>query len=402
MPYSNTILYGPPGTGKTYNTLLKAAEIITGESYKDRYNEARELYKKLLGSQIEFITFHQNYSYEDFVAGLRPDVDASSIGLRFKEHRGVFYRICKTARDNYLQHSSGQTYIEPSFEQVLDHFLEPLAMDEEIAVSTIARNVGFHITANNGKNLSFRKQSGRTDHTLSIATLKELYEDKREYSLQGLGIYFRPVVDKLKEIAKSLRKETGKIPLKNYVLIIDEINRANISRVFGELITLLEPDKRLGAPHEIQLTLPGLPDDEKFTVPKNLYIIGTMNTADKSIALLDIALRRRFHFEPMYPDTSIEGVQHGDLLERINEQILAKRGADFLIGHAYFMQDENGQFDLADTMNHKVIPLLNEYFYNQKESAIKLILDNAIIDNPAWHVEYDKYRQLKFMINGSV
>lgn len=395
MSHPNTILYGPPGTGKTYNTILKAAEIIKQESFENRYEEAKKIYKELSGDQMEFITFHQNYSYEDFVAGLRPDVESPSVGIRFVEHKGIFYKICQRAKTNYQQHSSGQTYTEATFEDVLETFLEPLEIGDEIEVSTIARNANFHITANNRKNLSFRKQNGGTGHTLSISTMKAMYEGKREYNMQGVGIYLRPVVEKLKELGKQMRKETGIMPLKNYVLIIDEINRANISRVFGELITLLEPDKRLGAKHELSLTLPGLPEDEKFTVPPNLYIVGTMNTADKSIALLDIALRRRFHFEGMYPDSSIKGVQYTDILDKINEQILAKRGADFLIGHAYFMNDDNGNFDLADTMNYKVIPLMNEYFYNQKGDIVKNIIEQAIAGKPM-HVEYDQYRQLKF------
>ncbi|MFI5212026.1 MAG: McrB family protein [Ignavibacteria bacterium] len=394
----NTILYGPPGTGKTYKTILRAAEIITGESFENRYDAAKELYKKLLGDQVQFITFHQNYSYEDFVAGLRPDTSPDNFQLRFKEHKGIFYKICKWARDNYNQHMSGQTYIEPDFDEVLNEFLKPLAeRDEPIQLSTIARNVSFKIYAIFDKNLGLERQTGGREHTLSLTTLKALYEGKREFNLQGLGIYYRPLIDKLKEIAKGLRKETGKVELKKYVLIIDEINRANISRVFGELITLLEPDKRLGAKHELSLTLPGLPDDEKFSVPPNLYIVGTMNTADKSIALLDIALRRRFYFEPLYPDKNIPGVNFPDILEAINIQILDKKNADFLIGHAYFMNDENDKFDLADMMNHKIIPLMTEYFYSQRGDIVKNIIEEAIKGKPM-KVDYDNYKQLKFSV----
>ncbi len=382
----NTILYGPPGTGKTYHTIVKAAEIITGESYSDplKYNEAKTLVNHHLNSQdqVEFVTFHQNYSYEDFVAGLRPDIDGASIGLRFTEHRGIFYRINERAKKNWDQHKSGQTYVEPTFEEVLEVFLLPLVEDQEIDVSTIARNVSFHITSNNnGKNLGFRKKSGGTGHTLSINTLKDLYEGKREYNLQGLGIYFRPLVDRLKDISKTMRRETGKIDLKHYVLIIDEINRANISRVFGELITLLEDDKRLGAENELKLRLPGLPEDEHFGVAPNLYLVGTMNTADKSIALIDIALRRRFVFEDMYPrEEVVNRLLHDPYnayLLALNERIKALKGADFMIGHAYMIGKTGNTGDVVEVFNQKIIPLLNEYFYNQRNTSVHGLLSGT-------------------------
>lgn len=399
--YLNTILYGPPGTGKTYNTILRAAEIITGKNFQGKYNAAKEIYKEARKSrQVEFITFHQNYSYEDFVAGLRPDVASdTNAGLRFKEHRGIFYKICERAKRNFLEYQQfiqGKQYKDPTFEEVLNEFLKPLIEnDEPIQLNTIARNKSFKIYSLNAKNLGFEKQSGSREHTLSINTLKGLFEGNRDYDLQGLGVYMYPVVDKLKQIAASIKKPVTAVSLNNYVLIVDEINRANISRVFGELITLLEPDKRIGAKHELLVSLPGLPDDEAFGVPPNLYIIGTMNTADKSIALVDIALRRRFRFEPMYPDSAIDGVHHADILNKLNEQILAKKGADFLVGHSYFMNDENGYFNLSDAMNYKVIPLLNEYFYNQRGDTVKTIIETAVAGTNI-KVEADKYGQLKF------
>lgn len=402
MSALNTILYGPPGTGKTYKTIQKAVEIITGESFEGRYEEAKAEYKKQFGKQVEFITFHQNYSYEDFVAGLRPDVAGDANGLKFKEHRGVFYRICQRATKNWLQHKqylNGSTYIEPLFEEVLNEFLKPLIEeDEPIVLNTIARNIPFNIFAVNAKNLGLEKQSGSREHTLSINTLRNLYDGSRDYDLQGLGVYMYPVVDRLKQIAVTLRKPVTEVKLENYVLIIDEINRANISRVFGELITLLEEDKRLGATHELQLSLPGLPDDEPFAVPPNLYIIGTMNTADKSIALLDIALRRRFQFEGIYPDASLPNVQYADILTVLNEQIMEKKGSDFLIGHSFFMKSAGKEFDLAVAMNQKVIPLLNEYFYNQKGDVVKSIIEKAIAVHSNMKLVKDSFGQLQFSV----
>jgi hypothetical protein len=374
----NLILYGPPGTGKTYNTIIKAAEIITGQEYDtpEKYNIAKEVFKQKLYDQVEFITFHQNYTYEDFLAGLRPDIDPQASGLRFKEHKGVFYKISERSRKNFEESKSGKTYIEPTFEEVLNEFLKPLAeRDEPVELSTIARGVSFKIYQINDKNLGLEKQSGSKDHTLSISTLKGLYEGKREYNLQGLGVYYYPTIEKLKSIAITLRKEVGKIELENYVLIIDEINRANISRVFGELITLLEPDKRLGAKHELKLRLPGLPDDEPFSVAPNLYIVATMNTADKSIALIDIALRRRFTFVPMYPNKDLVSSVYKQFFIALNESILQKKGADFLIGHSYLMDEDGTEVDFESAMNFKIIPLLNEYFYSNKKGGVFSILE---------------------------
>ena len=162
-------------------------------------------------------------------------------------------------------------------------------------------------------------------------------------------------------------------PENNYVIIIDEINRGNISRIFGELITLIEDDKRIGRESETKVSLPS---KEVFGVPSNLYIIGTMNTADKSIALIDIALRRRFDFIAMYPDyTVIPEFEH--ILKPINEAIYKnKRSADYLIGHAFFT---NKSIDnLENIVNKKLIPLLNEYFYNNESEVVEILSKGGI------------------------
>lgn len=275
----NTIFYGPPGTGKTYHSLKRAAEIVAGRKMES-YEEALKIYKENLHDTIELITFHQNYSYEDFVQGLRPDVENDS-HLTFERKDGVF----KVMADRALKN------------------------------------------------------------------LKDYHEPEKR---------------------------------KNYVLIIDEINRANISRVFGELITLIEEDKRSHGKRPMELILPS---GDKFIVPSNLYIIGTMNTADKSIALLDIALRRRFDFEPMFPVYAIEeaSIHDTDVLLKLNEGIIKTKGYDFQIGHAYFMDEEN---NLVKRMNRKVIPLLLEYYMND-EKEVKSLLHNAglIVDEDKWPLQ---------------
>jgi 5-methylcytosine-specific restriction protein B len=199
-----------------------------------------------------------------------------------------------------------------------------------------------------------------------------MYEQETLGVIKGLPIYYAPLLDQLLENGKENVHNIEKVGKQNYVLIIDEINRANISRVFGELITLIEPDKRSHGAIPLKATLPSGDD---FIVPSNLYIIGTMNTADKSIALLDIALRRRFEFEAMYPLYEINGeeVPDSEVLRKLNTLIIDRKGYDFQIGHSYFMDDS---LDLIQKMNRKVIPLLLEYFMND-EKEVKDILQSV-------------------------
>ena len=257
----NIILFGSPGVGKTHNTnqlisfiekRLPENKIFDAITLNNSYQ--REKFDAGLVSRINFITFHQNFGYEDFIEGFRPN-EKGTIELQ----DGIFKSICQEAREN---------------------------RDE------------------------------------------------------------------------------------NYYLVIDEINRGNISKIFGELITLIEEDKR----DVIEVVLPY--SKKLFTIPSNLFIIGTMNSTDKSIALIDIALRRRFTFVKMSPNYElINHSESQELLEKLNQKIKDKLGEDYQIGHSYFMKIENNA-DLSFVLKYKIKPLLEEYFYGDTDGLndVELLL----------------------------
>ena len=267
----NQILCGPPGTSKTYDAVSLAVKVIDGKLAalgEDRAT-TKQRFDELMGSkQVGFVTFHQNYAYEDFVEGIRPVLDAGS--LRYWLRDGVFKQIARRANAD---------------------------------------------------------------------------ADNR------------------------------------YVLIIDEINRGNIAKIFGELITLIEPSKRLGEEDELQVTLPY--SQEPFGVPPNLYLIGTMNTADRGIALLDVALRRRFEFDERMPDVGMvawkfESVNGGELLQAINDRIIENLDREHQIGHTYLMKVDSLDA-LARVFQTQIIPLLQEYFYDDWEKMRRVLNDSAFI-----------------------
>ncbi len=362
----NQILFGPPGTGKTYNTINRALEIIDGEVPKDR-EDAKKRFEELKNAgQIEFVTFHQSYGYEEFVEGLKASSEDGNISYSVED--GIFKSLSKTAMKS------------SNFEEVYHKFIEDLS-DEELILYTASQHNRFKVSVNSNGNLSlFTGEKLQQNGTLTKERIgKYIYNENPDGYWQG---YYKAVVKHL-EIEYSLTIEDNKE--KNYILIIDEINRGNISKIFGELITLIEPSKRLGNPEALEVQLSY--SHEKFGVPKNLYIIGTMNTADRSIALLDTALRRRFEFVEMMPeskllDFKVEGVDIAQLLEKINARVEYLYDRDHTIGHAYFMELNSASSldDLNAVMGNKIIPLLQEYFYDDWEKIL-LVLGDGFVEN---------------------
>lgn len=348
----NIILYGPPGVGKTYSHKKLISILENGDSLDELMNSnypINEFENVKKEGRYQFLTFHQSYSYEDFVEGFRP-TEEGTIQLQ----NGLFKDIAKQAKIN--QEAATAKEIKKDFDLLFRALIVDVVSEGERLTIPMKRS-RYHITEITDKSILFDKDSGESKHSLSINTLRKMYESNNNSLIIG-GL--QPYYDALLEYLSKNALETRTDELKNYYLILDEINRGNISKIFGELITLLEEDKRLGEENKLTVTLPY--SKEQFGIPKNLYIIGTMNTADKSIALVDIALRRRFTFVRMEP---LDEYLPEDI-RKINEIIKDRRGSDYLIGHAYFM----GAHDQDFVIKYKIRPLLEEYFYGENIDEI--------------------------------
>ena len=373
----NQILYGPPGTGKTYNTVIKAIEITNPELIQkdkdgnvENYKTLKEKFDELKQQgQIEFVTFHQSYSYEEFVEGIKPDLESNE--LKYKLEDGIFKKICNSAKIN----------IEGDFEKIYSQFIEEIDENHEFKT----QKGSFKIRVNDNDGLTIRTGDNFEKETCGTITKEQI----KNQTFTSIGRK-----QKLEAITKYLKEKYGLTfsvsnTVKPHILIIDEINRGDVSKIFGELITLIEEDKRIGKEHQMTVTLPY--SREPFGVPNNLYIIGTMNTADRSIALLDTALRRRFDFEEMMPKPEllrgkdIEGIDLEQLLTQINDRIKNEYDRDHQIGHSYLMGVENKE-QLERAYKNRILPLLNEYFYNDIDSVAKILncKPNEITSKENW------------------
>ena len=324
----NTILYGPPGTGKTYNTVVYAVAIIENKLLADvkneSYSDVLERYNAYKAEGlIEFTTFHQSYGYEEFIEGIKPSVIETngSKDICYDVQAGVFKKFCEQTDEN-----------RTLFRKISDqHYKDAKENCQEYSVGEF----NFIIPDNSDDNDTWfddadiyaqwcNPLTGDTSHLPDI-------EQKKVNAINA--ILDKMIVDY--GLPEKMR------PQRNHVFVIDEINRGNISKIFGELITLIESSKRIGQPEGMRAKLPY--SQQLFGVPDNIYIIGTMNTADRSIATIDTALRRRFRFKEMMPDAdvlkgiSVEDISVSEMLARMNKRICVLYDREHTIGHAYFI-----------------------------------------------------------------
>lgn len=444
----NQILYGPPGTGKTFATIDETLRILD-PAFLQEHGDQRDILKARFDAlaaseQVRFVTFHQSFSYEDFVEGLRALTNDDK-QLEYVVEPGVFKRLCDDARTQGVQQDVGirsnpriwkisingggqsatKSYclthgearigwgktgdLRGSLEDsayyqslgtsdrgTLRYFEEEMAPGDILLCIHSAETIGAIGVVTGDYRFDATTPAGIIDGYQHVRSVNWLYRD--------LQLSILPLNDGKQFTLKtvyamdrfswgdllSYLEQSGAVPSqpvsvsavrKPYVLIIDEINRGNISRIFGELITLIEPSKRAGADEALSVTLPY--SKKPFSVPSNVYLIGTMNTADRSLAGLDIALRRRFTFKEMPPQpdllegVAIEDVNVGQLLRKMNERIEVLLGRDHCLGHAYFMplKEKPTLAELGRIFQQQILPLLQEYFFEDWE-RIAWILNN--------------------------
>lgn len=455
-PPLNRILFGPPGTGKTFHTINAALEVLdpqclaqhasTGEQGRVRLKARFDALSR--EGRIRFVTFHQSFSYEDFVEGLRADSDESG-ALQYRVEPGVFRQICDDARGaaraasdvgiregaRIWKISIDGTGPSQTREHGFQHGEARIGWGEvgDLDDEHLTESDAYQALGSNDRNTlnAFAREIQPGDVLLCISSASEVQaigvvqDDYRfearvpegvrsdynnvlpvRWLATGLQLNLRALNGGIRftlktvyeltrfswaELAEAIGSEgirlDGKGPEavlapRDHVLIVDEINRGNVSRIFGELITLIEASKRAGAPEQLEVTLPY--SKKRFQVPANVYLVGTMNTVDRSLAGLDIALRRRFSFVEMPPrpdllrGVTIAGVDLERLLEVINHRIEALLDGDHAIGHAYFMQLDNGDPlpRLAEVFRSQVVPLLQEYFFEDWERIAWVLNDH--------------------------
>lgn len=430
----NVILYGPPGTGKTYNSIEEAVRIVNPglfrgnqplrDAVKVEFDRLRNL------GQIEFITFHQSLGYEDFVEGIKPvspDVQASQEefiddepkGLSYKVQDGIFKEFCTKAAFSYVKRDPGSAAMTVlNFNDAYDKLIEEVLQSDEpielgqrnggsIRVSRVSKSDNLRMIHADGErehivskdrltklndayphaddvdNIrnDFKRVIGSSNYTAYWAALNAVQERMQQVQVAQAQPPLDPTYTEaqIKQLISKLQPEDYNVDNPNrFVIIIDEINRGNVSSIFGELITLLEDDKRLGKPEALKAKLPYSGDN--FGVPPNVYIIGTMNTADRSVEALDTALRRRFSFVHKGPEydglsNDCEGVNLKELLRKLNRRLTILLDADHTIGHAWLWNVQTLE-ELRAKFKNKILPLMQEYFYNDYEK-LGLVLGDA-------------------------
>jgi 5-methylcytosine-specific restriction protein B len=412
----NKILFGPPGTGKTYTTINKALEIIGETTQGKTRQEIKDLFdKKMKEGQIVFTTFHQSMSYEDFIEGIKPnEPEQDGDPVMYSIQLGVFRTLCIEAAFSIAQLRETKATKEVlDFSILYDDFAEDvqerILNDKKVELETKTGGSVMVESISEQGNFVIKHHNGTRTYTVSKARLTKLHSAISNLDdVSNIHDHFREIIggsnssaywsvlnairkqkpikaisnesrvftiaEKKQVVASLLKADYMNTVGKPNVLIIDEINRGNVSQIFGELITLIEDDKRLGMEESLEVTLPY--SKEMFGVPPNIYIIGTMNTADRSVEALDAALRRRFSFEEMPPSPSLiatdgklkeqsgvlGNIELPLLLNTINRRIEKILDKDHQIGHSYFMAVSNLD-DLKATFKNRIIPLLQEYFF---------------------------------------
>lgn len=446
-PPLNRILYGPPGTGKTYHAIDAALDVLDPDCLRANAHSGTAGRQRLKArfdallheGQIRFVTFHQSFSYEDFVEGLRADSDEAGT-LRYRVEPGVFRQVCEAARGaakvasevgirddaRIWKISIDGTGHSPTREHGFQNGEARIGWGEvgDLDNERLSESVAYQALGSNDRNTlnAFAREIQPGDVLLCISSASEVQAvgvvqgdyrfeprvpsnvrsdynnvlpvrwlaNRLQLNLRALNGGVRFTLKTVYELTRFSWAELADIMAtsgvrlegdpqapepapRDHVLIIDEINRGNVSRIFGELITLIEASKRAGAPEQLEVTLPY--SKKRFQVPKNVYLIGTMNTADRSLATLDIALRRRFSFVEMPPRPEllrgvvIAGVNLAALLAVINQRIEALLDRDHTLGHAFFMGLSEGDplERLAVVFRNQIIPLLQEYFFEDWE-----------------------------------
>lgn len=445
----NIILCGTPGTGKTYSTVLYAVSIIDEKPFDaikaEDYSTVFARYLKYKeDGLVAFTTFHQSFGYEEFIEGIRPVVSAEENAetgrdIEYEVHDGIFKSFCDKAGTPI----SGGTSVDLGFGKnpsVWKVSLEGTG-DNPTRTECLKNNhirIGYdsygetppdiYEKGDNGRNILnafyykmqigdivFSCYSNKTidaigvitgepewhdeyEHYKRLRNVKWLVKDINEdiFDLNAQRLMMQPSVYKLSvsvtDALQILRKVkpslfTPRVKIPNRVFIIDEINRGNISKVFGELITLIEPTKRIGAKEQLRATLPY--SGQSFGVPDNVYLIGTMNTADRSIALIDTALRRRFSFVEMQPDSAtlkdvlVDGIDISEMLDTINKRITVLLDREHTIGHSYLLplKSDPTLERLVAIFENTIVPLLQEYFYDDYEKIQLVLGDNQKPDD---------------------